>query len=76
MTLPRADVELRYATKDKGMRVARIIDRIVVEDVVRHMIEKELYRLMTGVYEGDEVNREFKDFLVRERYSVRGNPHG
>jgi hypothetical protein len=48
-----------------------IADRINVDDVVRHMTERELFRLAGGGDPGVEVNRAAIDFLVRERYIQR-----
>jgi len=68
--MTRRKVQIKYGTED-GMRIMEIFDRPGVDDVFRQMVEQELYRVMTGVHEGDLVDRNFKDFLIRERYFVR-----
>lgn len=67
----RQVAEFKYDTEEFGRRLVTIYDRITVDDVFVFMVDKEIFRIMTGVDEGDEVSREFRDFLVRERYMLR-----
>lgn len=48
----------------------RVIDRINVDDLVLHMIHGEVYRLITGKDPGADVDPQFKDFLLKERFTA------
>jgi hypothetical protein len=49
----------------------RVIDRIGIDDVVLHLIERELFRLNGGADPGVDVSPNFIDFLVREKLVKR-----
>lgn len=70
--MSRRDVTVKFNT-DTGPKVLQAIDRINVDDVFHHMVEQEVYRILTGTEEDDTVDKNFRDFLVKERHimSVR-----
>lgn len=45
----------------------KFMDRINVDDVILHLIERELFRLVGGNDPGEDLNPSFKDFLIREK---------
>ena len=49
----------------------KFMDRINVDDVILHLMEREVFRLVGGDDPGEDVNSTFKDFLVREK-SLKG----
>lgn len=71
MAEARQEITFSLTTEEHGKRNFRILDRINVDDVYRHMVMKELYRLLTGVDEGDEVSKEYRNFLILDDFLVR-----
>jgi hypothetical protein len=67
----RRVVEIPLNTVDKGRRDIMFTDRISISDIMEHLTLQELYRLMTGIDEGTEVNQEFRDFLILENFVTR-----
>jgi len=66
----RYETQFVLTTTEKGKVVLRVLDRINVDDVFMHLINRELYRLVTGNDTGSDVSRNFKDVLVKTKYSV------
>lgn len=60
--------ELQVDDVRRGLINVKIIDRINPDDVLLHLIERELFTLNGGSDPGTELNRDFTDFLVRERF--------
>jgi len=48
-----------------------MVDRINVDDIVLHLINRELYRIATGVDPGPDIEPLFKEFLLKERFATR-----
>lgn len=63
--MSRADVNFTMDDFKRGRVRFRVIDRITPDDVILHLMEREVFLLKGGDPPGDEVNIEFKDFLVR-----------
>jgi hypothetical protein len=70
---PRQEFEFKIAVKGSADKTIRMIDRINVDDVFRHLVDRELYRLVTKKDQGDEVNQYFKDALLKERFTAGQN---
>jgi hypothetical protein len=66
----RSDVEFTLTTVEKGKVTMRLVDRINVDDVYLHLVHREIYRLVSGDDPGNEVNQLFKDFLLKERFTM------
>lgn len=63
--MARQDLSFSMEDVNLGRVKFRVVDRITPDDVVVHMLEREFFRLAGGKAPGDEVDREFVDFLVR-----------
>lgn len=70
--MARRQREFQVEDINRGKVNFRVIDRITPDDVVIHLIERELYKVAGGADPGDELNQEFIDFLVLERYQREG----
>jgi hypothetical protein len=68
---PQQVVKFTLTVTDLGKINVKVFDRIIVDDVTVHLINKEIYRLLTSKDPGADVDRSFKDFLVKERYQAR-----
>ena len=64
----RAEVSITVADPVRGRVKLRFYDRVGIDDVVTHLIERELFRLSGGGDAGIDVNQNYKDFLIRENY--------
>lgn len=65
---PRFELEYVINDSERGRVKIQVYDRIGMDDLVLHLIERNLYRLVGGADPGDDINPAFKDFLVRENY--------
>lgn len=65
---PRTEISFVINDSERGRVKFQVYDRISVDDVTMHLIERRLFQLAGGGDAGDDVNRNFKDFLVRENY--------
>lgn len=66
----RFDQRLTLTSIERGKITIRMVDRINVDDVFLHLVNREIYRLQTGVDNGSEVDPLFKDFLLKERFTA------
>ena len=64
----RADISFVVNDPERGNVAMKFYDRISIEDVVLHFVERELFKQVGGNDPGDDLNQNFKDFLVRENY--------
>jgi len=67
---PRFDQKITLLTTEKGKFSVRMVDRINVDDVFLHLVNREIYRLQSGVDIGVGVEPLFKDFLLKERFTA------
>lgn len=70
--MARVQREFQVEDINRGKVNFRVIDRITPDDIISHLIEREIYKVAGGNDPGDELNREFIDFLVLERYQREG----
>jgi len=70
MTTPRTELEFSLTTEEFGKRNFKLVDKLMVEDLVVHLAKREMFRIITGIDEGVDVNREFKDALVLDDFIV------
>ena len=66
----RYETQFTVTTTEQGKIVLKVLDRINVDDVFVHLVNRELYRLVTGNDTGSDVPRNFKDVLVKTKYSA------
>lgn len=64
-------IKFSLTTTESGKIDLKIFDRIIVDDVIVHLINQEVYRIITNKDPGTTIARSFKDFLVKERYRAR-----
>lgn len=67
----RYDQKLTLTSIGSGRVTVRMVDRINVDDIVLHLINRELYRIATGVDPGPDIEPLFKEFLLKERFATR-----
>jgi hypothetical protein len=70
---PRQQFEFTLTTVDRGKIVVTMVDRITVDDVFLHLVNREVYRVITRDDPGEEVSPLFKDFLLKERFTAGQN---
>lgn len=63
--MARTEVDFTLQDRNRGKVRFRIYDRITPDDIMVHMIERELFKLVGGADPGDEVSKEFKDFVIK-----------
>lgn len=68
--VPRQELEFSITRYSQGKIRLKMVDRINVDDVYLHHVNRQIYRQITGDDPGDEVNPLFKDFLLKERFIV------
>ena len=66
----RFDQKLTLTSIERGKITIRMVDRINVDDVFLHLVNREIFRLKTGKDNGSEVDPLFKDFLLKERFTA------
>ena len=66
---PRQSFEFNLTTVERGKIRLKLYDRIGIDDVTSHLINRELFRIITGEDSGDEVNQFYKDYLLKERFT-------
>lgn len=62
--MARLEQDFVVNDKKRGRVRFRVIDRLSPDDVVVHLVERELYRLAGGGDPGDDVNQEFQKFII------------
>ena len=67
---PRFAETITLTTQEDGRVVLKLFDRINVDDVFLHLVNRELFRIITGTDESPDVNSLFKDFLLKERFTA------
>ena len=65
----RFDQKITLTTSERGRVTVRMVDRINVDDVFLHMVNREIYRVATGIDPGSDVDPLFKEFLLKERFT-------
>lgn len=63
----RLDFQFSLTSTEKGKIRVRMLDRINVDDVFLHLVNRELYRLKVGKDVGSYVEAPFKEFLLQQR---------
>lgn len=67
---PRFESEFTLTTVDRGRIRLKFFDRITVDDVFLHLVNREVYRVLTGEDPGDDVDQNIKDFLIKEGFTL------
>jgi len=66
--LARFEQKIALTVTDRGKVTIKMYDRINVDDVYTHLVNRELYRLATGEDTGSDISYRFIDFLIRDRF--------
>jgi hypothetical protein len=66
----RFDERVTITTAEEGKVTVRMVDRINVDDVFVHLVNRNLYRLSVGADAGTDVPVLFKEFLLKERFTA------
>jgi hypothetical protein len=66
----RFDQKLTITGQQNGRITIRLVDRINVDDVFLHLVNREIYRISTGTDPGSDVEPLFKEFLLKERFTA------
>ena len=67
---PRFEQVFTITSTQRGKVRIRLVDRINVDDVFVHMVNRELFRVVTGTDVDTVVPQTFKDALLKTRYSA------
>jgi len=67
---PRQSFEFTLTHSTRGKIRIKMMDRINVDDIFLHHVNRQVFRQLTGQDPGDEVNPLFKDFLLKEQFVV------
>jgi hypothetical protein len=65
--------EFSLTTVERGKITVKIFDRITVDDIFLHLVNQEVYRVVTKNDSDPTVNPLFKDFLLKERFTAGQN---
>lgn len=68
--IPRQEFEVKFDTEERGKLTLKMLDRINVDDVYLHLVRREVFRVINGSDQGVDVDRLFKDFLIKERFTA------
>lgn len=71
-TTSRYDQKITLTTTERGRVTVRMVDRINVDDIFLHLVNREIYRVGTGIDPGPDVEPLFKEFLLKERFTTPG----
>ena len=66
----RFEQKFSITSTTRGKMVVKMVDRINVDDVFLHLVNRETYRIITGTDSGSTVEPLFKEFLLKERFSA------
>lgn len=66
----RFEQKITLTSNERGRITLKMVDRINVDDVFLHLINREIYRIVAGVDPGSEVSPLFKEFLLKERFTA------
>jgi hypothetical protein len=66
----RQDQTFTVTTNEKGKVIVRTLSAINVDDVLVHLVNEELFRLITGVDPGETVPQDWVDDLVNTNYTA------
>lgn len=66
----RFEQSISITSSERGRITMKLIDRINVDDVFLHLVNREIYRVATGVDNGSEVEPLFKEFLLKEKFTA------
>lgn len=66
----RFERSFTISSQSRGKMIVKMVDRINVDDVFLHLVNRELYRLTTGKDTGSTVEPLFKEFLLKERFTA------
>lgn len=69
--MARNEFIYHIATEGFGKVKVRMVDRITVDDVYHHLVQRELWRLVGEEDPGIDVERSYKDFLLRAGHYTR-----
>lgn len=70
MTIERQEASFSILTEERGKQIIRVVDRLGVDDIYEFMVQREIHRLLTGEDEGDDINPNHRDFVIKEAYFV------
>ena len=68
--VPRQEFEFTLTRYTRGKIRLKMMDRINVDDVFVHHVNRQVFRIITGDDPGDDVNPLFKQFLLKEQFIV------
>ena len=71
--LPRQSFEFSLTTTERGKITVKMYDRITVDDVYLHLVNQEIFRILTKKAVDSTVNSLFKDSLLKERFTAGQN---
>lgn len=70
---PRQELEFSITTVEDGKITLKIFDRINVDDIYMHLVNQEVFGILTRTPIEQYVDPLFKDFLLKERFTAGQN---
>jgi len=70
---PRQEFEFSLTTTERGKITIKIFDRITVDDILLHLINQEIFMIVTRKEIETDVDQLFKDFLLKENFTAGQN---
>lgn len=67
----RQENQFSITTMESGRQNVKIVDRLTVDDIFLHMVQRELYSIVTGEDIPFDVSDYFRDALLKERLTSR-----
>ena len=71
--VPRQEFEFSLTTIESGKVTLKMFDRINVDDIYMHLVNQEIYGILTRTTVKQDVDPLFKDFLLKERFTAGQN---
>lgn len=68
---PRQEYQFSITTTETGKSTMKMVDRLTVDDIFSNLVEREIFSLVTRQEVPFEVNDNFRDFLLKERFTAR-----
>jgi len=71
--IPRQSFEFSLTTVESGKITLKMFDRIGVDDIFLHLVNQELFGILTRTSVEQDVDPLFKDFILKERFTAGQN---
>ena len=67
---PRFEQTFSITTTERGKVMIKVLDRINVDDVFVHLVNRQLFAIATGSDPGSDIPSNWIDTLIKTQYSA------